>query len=50
MITPHNTDQKGQTGQEHDGRTDEAHEQELRKAEGKMEHTEGNPDQDVTEK
>jgi len=50
MVSPHNTQQKGQTGQEHDGRTDEAHEQEVKKAECKSEHKEGNPDQDVSEK
>ena len=49
-VSPHKTNQKGQVGQEHDGRTDEAHEQEVRKAEGHAEHKEGNPDQDVTEK
>ena len=49
-LSPHNTQQKGQTGQEHDGRTNEAHEQEVKKAEGHAEHKERNPDQDVSEK
>lgn len=50
MVKPHDTQQKGQVGQEHDGRPDEAHEQEVRKAEGKMEHKEGNPDENVSER
>ena len=50
MVSPHSTEQKGQTGQEHDGRTNEAHEQEVRKAGGCAEHKEGNPDQEVSEK
>ena len=40
MPTPSKTDQKGQVGQEHDGRPNSAHEQEVRKAGGSHESSE----------
>ena len=51
MPTPHHPDVKGVSEVQHDGRSDSAHEQEVKKAEGKHENQEeSNPDEDVSEK
>jgi hypothetical protein len=51
MTSPANPGVKGVSEVEHDGRTDSAHENEVRKADCNSEKKEeSNPDQDVSEK